>query len=76
METFVFFGSTLEGEWLFLPQIGTKEECNRILQTDPWLFDGRLIILKQWFLDIGLESELLPSVSVWVRFSSLHLKFW
>jgi len=51
----------------------TKEECDRILQSGPWLFDGKLIILKNWLEDIGLNRDLLSTVSVWVRFPSLHL---
>jgi len=57
-------------------RFGTKEECNCVLQTGPWLFDGCLIILKQWSPDIGLERDLLSVVPVWVRFPSLHPKFW
>ena len=51
-------------------------ECNRVLQSGPWLFDGRLVILKQWTADIGLERDLLSSIPVWIRFPSLHLKYW
>ena len=40
------------------------------------MFEGRLIILKQWSPSIGLERDLLTVVLVWVRFPSLHLKFW
>ena len=47
-----------------------------VLQTGPWLFDGRLIILKQWSTDSGLDRDLLSSVPVWIRFPNLHLKFW
>ena len=48
----------------FYFRFGTKEECNRVLQTGPWQFDGRLIFFKQWSPDTGLERELLSSVSV------------
>jgi len=41
-----------------------------------WLFDGRLIILKQWTEHIGPERDLLLVVPVWVRFLGLHLKLW
>jgi len=39
----------------------------------PWLFDG---LLKQWTEQIGLDWDLLSSVPVWVRFSSLYLNLW
>ena len=28
----------------FFFQFGTKDECNKILQTGPWLFDERLVV--------------------------------
>ena len=60
----------------FFFKFGSKEECTRVLQTGPWLFDGRLIILKQWRPEIGLERDLHSSVPIWIRFPYLHLKFW
>ncbi|XP_020243286.1 uncharacterized protein LOC109821513 [Asparagus officinalis] len=60
----------------FFFKFGCKEELNRVLNGGPWLFDGRLIILKKWSENIGLERELLNSVPVWIRLPSLHLKLW
>ena len=54
----------------------TKSECDRILYGGPWLFDGRLIILKRWSESSSPERDLLSSLPVWVRFPFLHLKFW
>jgi len=42
----------------------------------PWLFDDRLIILKKWSANTGLDRDLLSTVPVWVRFPSLQLKHW
>lgn len=42
----------------------------------PWLFNGRLIILKPWSEHIGLERDLFSSVPVSVHFPALHLKLW
>lgn len=60
----------------FFFKFGNKEEFERILNEGPWLFDGRLIILKPWSENIGLERDLLSSVPVWIRLPSLHLKLW
>ncbi|XP_020266255.1 uncharacterized protein LOC109841719 [Asparagus officinalis] len=60
----------------FFFKFGCHEELNRVLNGGPWLFDGRLIILKKWSENIGLERELLTSVPVWIRLPSLHLKLW
>ena len=60
----------------FFFKFGFEEECAWLLHQGPWLFDGRLTILKQWSESTGLDRDLLASVPMWVRFSSLHLKFW
>ncbi|XP_020251080.1 uncharacterized protein LOC109828511 [Asparagus officinalis] len=60
----------------FFFKFGSNEELNRVLNGGPWLFDGRLIILKKWSENIDLERELLTSVPVWIRLPSLHLKLW
>ncbi|XP_020272316.1 uncharacterized protein LOC109847499 [Asparagus officinalis] len=60
----------------FFFKFGSNEEMNRVLNGGPWLFDGRLIILKKWTENSGLERELLSTVPVWIRFPSLHLKLW
>jgi len=52
-------------------KFGDAQECDRILHTGPWLFDGRLIVLKKWNELIGLERDLLSSVPIWVCFPSL-----
>jgi len=60
----------------FFFKFETKSESGRILHGGTWLFDGRLIILKRWTESTNLERDLLLSIPVWVRFPSLHLKFW
>lgn len=60
----------------FFFKFGEEEECNRILQNGPWLFDGRLIVLKRWTEGLELERDLLSSVPIWVRMPSLPLKLW
>ena len=57
-------------------KFGDEGECNHILQSGPWLFDGRLIVLKKWNEEVGLERDFLSSVPVWIRFPGLHLKLW
>jgi len=60
----------------FFFKFGSQEECQCILQGGPWLFDGRLIILKQWTEHLGLDRYILSSIPVCVRFPSPPLKFW
>lgn len=66
--------STENGFFFF--KFSSKEESDRILNGGPWLFDGRLIILKKLTENIGLERDPLSSIPVWVRFPGLHLKLW
>lgn len=60
----------------FFFKFGSREEYERILHEGPWLFDGRLVILKPWSEDIGLDRNLSSTIPVWVRFPNLHLKLW
>jgi len=48
----------------FFFKFGTSEECDRILHGGPWLFDGRLTILKRWSESTSLERDLLNSIPV------------
>ena len=63
----------MDGFYFF--KYGNKDVCERVLHEGPWLFDERLIILKRWE-SLELETDLLSSIPAWVRFPSLHLKFW
>ena len=61
----------------FFIKFDNKEECNKVLQKKPWLSDGRLIILKQWSLDINVERERAHIFcSCLGGIPYLHLKFW
>ena len=60
----------------FFFRFGDSNERDRDLQSGPWLFDGRLIVLKKRSEETGLERDLLSSVLIWVHFPSLHLKLW
>jgi len=60
----------------FFFKFGDEQKCDRVLQTRPWLFDGRLIVLKKWTEKTCLDGDLLSSVPIWVQFPSLHLKLW
>jgi len=41
-----------------------SNECDRILQSGPWLFDGSLKVLKKWTVHIGLKRDLLSFVPI------------
>jgi len=76
MEDKLFFKFIPERMDSFSSDLETKKECDRVLYGSPWLFDGRLIILRRWSEAAELERNLLSSLPVWVRFPYLHLKFW
>lgn len=44
---------------LFITLLFSQEgDCDKILSEGPWLFDGRRIVIKKWFLDVALERDL------------------
>ena len=51
----------------FFFKFGDGNECDRILQGGPWLFDGRLIVLRRWHEHIGLERDLLSILKLWSK---------
>lgn len=64
----------LKGEWILLLRRSlTRKSVTEYFSKDRRIFDGRLIILKRWSENIGVERELLSTVPVWIRFPSLHL---
>ena len=44
----------------FFFKFGDSNECDRVLQSGPWLFDGGLIVLKKWSEDRGLKEIFYP----------------
>lgn len=60
----------------FLFHFGSGDDCDRILQGGPWLFDGRLIVLRLWEADAILERDLFTSVPVRIRPPALPSQFW
>ena len=68
--------STCERMAIFSFKFGDGEECTRLLEGGPWLFDGRLIVLRRWSKSLELERDLFSSVPVGIRFPYLPLKLW
>lgn len=60
----------------FLFKFESEVDVSRILEGGPWLFEGRLMILKHWNRHVGLERDVLSSIPVWIRFPNLQIQFW
>lgn len=60
----------------FLFKFGLEEDARKVLYGAPYLYDGRLLILKQWTHNIGLERDILASIPIWIRFPNLRIQFW
>lgn len=60
----------------FLFKFGLEEDARKVLDGGPYLYDSRLLILKQWNRNVGLERDILASIPIWVRFPNLRTQFW
>lgn len=49
---------------------------NRCEARDPWLFNGRFLILKRWRSDIRLDRELFANLPMWVRIPNIPVQYW
>ena len=60
----------------FLFNLGSAEECERILTRGPWLIDGRPLVLRRWSIDFNFDRDMLMSVPMWIKFPTLQLHLW
>ncbi|KAL2943829.1 hypothetical protein RDABS01_032176 [Bienertia sinuspersici] len=67
---------SMVGRGLFLVRFNTIEQCNNALTGDPYFFDYKPLIMKQWSPDIELHKESVKTVPIWVRMPHLELKYW
>ncbi|KAK3218486.1 hypothetical protein Dsin_012456 [Dipteronia sinensis] len=43
------------------------EACSNVLESGPWLFTGRMVILKKWHPRLILTKETYSKIPVWVK---------
>ena len=52
------------------------DSCSKVLEAGPWLFAGRMIILKKWHSRLVLTKESYSKVPVWVKFFNIPHEYW
>ncbi|KAK3229896.1 hypothetical protein Dsin_001777 [Dipteronia sinensis] len=52
------------------------DSCSKVLEAGPWLFVGRMIILKKWHSRLVLTKESYSKVPVWVKFFNIPHEYW
>lgn len=51
-------------------------DCQKVTSEGPWMYDGRLLILKKWSPASTFDRDVLSSLPLWIRIPSLPLKIW
>ncbi|KAK3189533.1 hypothetical protein Dsin_029094 [Dipteronia sinensis] len=52
------------------------EACSNVLEADPWLFAGRMVILKKWHPMLILSKDFYSKISVWVKLFNIPHEYW
>ncbi|KAI8560219.1 hypothetical protein RHMOL_Rhmol04G0239000 [Rhododendron molle] len=57
-------------------QFGSKDAYRQIVESGPWHFGGRLMVLQIWHPDIEYEKERLAKLPIWIQLFNVPLQFW
>ncbi|KAI8561982.1 hypothetical protein RHMOL_Rhmol04G0383100 [Rhododendron molle] len=52
------------------------EKFHQLLESGPWHFGGKLLILKLWRPHLKLEKDQLSTIPLWVHFYNIPLELW
>ncbi|KAF7145736.1 hypothetical protein RHSIM_Rhsim04G0248900 [Rhododendron simsii] len=52
------------------------EKFHQLLESGPWHFGGKLLILKLWHPRLKLEKDWLSTIPLWVHFYNIPLELW
>ncbi|KAK3221966.1 hypothetical protein Dsin_008991 [Dipteronia sinensis] len=52
------------------------EACSNVLESGPWLFAGRMVILKKWHPRLILTKETCSKIPVWVKLFNIPHEYW
>ncbi|KAK3204589.1 hypothetical protein Dsin_018635 [Dipteronia sinensis] len=50
--------------------------CSNVLESGPWLFVGRMVILKKWHPRLILTRETYSKIPVWVKLFNIPHEYW
>ncbi|KAK3189539.1 hypothetical protein Dsin_029100 [Dipteronia sinensis] len=60
----------------FFFKFSDDEACSNVLESGPWLFVGRMVILKKWHPRLILTKETYSKISVWVKLFNIPHEYW
>lgn len=46
------------------------------MEGSPWIFDDKIMVLKQWFPNFHPARNLIDIVSIWVWLPGIPIKYW
>lgn len=52
------------------------EKFHQLLESGPWHFGGKLLILNLWHPHLKLEKDQLSTVPLWVHFYNIPIELW
>ncbi|KAK2661867.1 hypothetical protein Ddye_000441 [Dipteronia dyeriana] len=52
------------------------EACSNVLEAGPWLFTGRMLILKKWHPRLILTKDTYSKIPMWVKLFIIPYEYW
>lgn len=60
----------------FFYQFDKAGTYRQVIESGPWHFGGRLMVLKQWHPQLNLVNEQLAKIPLWAHFYNVPLELW
>ncbi|KAK0608558.1 hypothetical protein LWI29_032416 [Acer saccharum] len=57
-------------------KFSNDEACSNVLEAGPWLFAGRMVILKKWHPKLILSKDSYSKIPVWVKLFNIPHEYW
>ncbi|KAI8572963.1 hypothetical protein RHMOL_Rhmol01G0242000 [Rhododendron molle] len=65
-----------EDGFFFFFHFDQSGHYRRVIESGPWHFGGKLMVLKQWHLEMNLVKEQLDKIPIWAHFYNVPLELW
>lgn len=61
---------------IFLIRFKSVADKLKALELEHVMFDSRLVVVKEWTVDLNLDCVNTDLVPIWVQLHGLHIKYW
>uniref|UniRef100_A0A5B7BES6 DUF4283 domain-containing protein n=1 Tax=Davidia involucrata TaxID=16924 RepID=A0A5B7BES6_DAVIN len=61
---------------MFLFEFDQEDNKQHVLDSGPWSFDNKPLLLKPWDPHLNLEKEGVESIPIWIRLPGLKFDMW